>query len=403
MDTKDSGKTFAERAMAERLGLVPFSGIRKVFDKVKELEAAGKDVIHWQIGRPDFDTPGHIKEAAAAALRRGEVHYAPNLGIPALRKAIGARTTMDTGVPVDGETQTCVTAGANEAILVSMLAFINPGDEILVPDPNWHHYKSCASLAGGIPVEVPVGIENGFSMSPEEVEKRITPRTKMLCLTSPANPTGCVESAENLKALAAIASKHDLVVLADEIYSRIYYGEGKSAPSFYSVPGMPERTVIINGFSKTYAMDGWRLGWTVASEAMTRAILKVRQYTTVCVNTFIQYGAAEALNSDQSCVDYMVGEFSKRRTVMLEGLAGIPGVKVAEPEGAFYVFPDIRAFGRSSAEVADYLLNEHHIACVAGSVFGPSGEGYLRLAYSCSTEECRKGVDRLRTALATLK
>ena len=184
MDTKDSGKTFAEWAMAERLGLVPFSGIRKVFDKVKELEAAGKDVIHWQIGRPDFDTPGHIKEAAAAALKRGEVHYAPNLGIPALRKAIGARTTMDTGVPVDGETQTCVTAGANEAILVSMLAFVNPGDEVLVPDPNWHHYKSCACLAGGIPVEVPVSIENGFSMSPDEVEKRITPRTKMLCLTS---------------------------------------------------------------------------------------------------------------------------------------------------------------------------------------------------------------------------
>ncbi|HSV57180.1 MAG TPA: pyridoxal phosphate-dependent aminotransferase, partial [Magnetospirillaceae bacterium] len=382
-----STKTLAERVAADRLSLVPFSGIRKVFDKVKDLEAAGKDVIHWQIGRPDFDTPQHIKDAAAAALRRGEVHYAPNLGIPSLRKAIAARTEIDTGVWVDAEKQTCVMAGANEGILVAMLAFVNPGDEVLVPSPNWHHYKSCAALAGGTPIEIPTRIEDGFALSPAEVERRITSRTKMLCLTSPANPTGCVESLDNLNALADLARRHDLLVMADEIYARIYYGEGGTAPSVYSLPGMPERTILINGFSKTYAMDGWRLGWTVASEALTRAILKVRQYSTVCVNTFIQYGAAEALSADQACVDRMVGEFSRRRDVLLEGLARIPGVRIAEPLGAFYVFPEIRSFGKTSEQVADYLLDSHQIATVAGSVFGPEGEGHLRISYSCSTEE----------------
>lgn len=391
-----------DAAAAQRLGQVPFSGIRKVFDKVKELETQGKDVIHWQIGRPDFDTPSHIKQAASAALERGEVHYAPNLGIPSLRKAIGARTALDTGVPVDGEKQAIVMAGANEGIMVAMLAFINPGDEVLVSNPNWHHYKSCASLAGGVPVEVPTYEKNGFAMDPDDVARLITPRTKMLCVTSPGNPTGAVQSKESLEALAKLAIKHNLVVLSDEIYARIYYGKGVVAPSIYSIPGMPERTIIINGFSKTYSMDGWRLGWTVASEQVTRALLKVRQYTTVCVNTFIQHGAALALTADQSCVDEMVGQFARRRKVMLDGLRAIPGVTVPEPDGAFYVFPSVKAFGTSDF-VANYLLEEHHIASVSGSVFGSAGEGYLRLAYSCSTEECERGVARMAQALAALK
>lgn len=387
---------------ASRLDQIPFSGIRKVFDKVKELESAGKDVIHWQIGRPDFDTPAHIKQAAIDALQRGEVHYAPNLGLPALRKAIGVRTTLDDGVKVDGEKQAIVMAGANEGIITAMLALVNPGDEVLVSDPNWHHYKAIITLAGGIPVEVPTRAEDGFAMTADQVGRLITKRTKMLCITSPGNPTGCVQSKESLEALAALAIKHDLFVMSDEIYARIYYGQGAVAPSIYSIPGMAERTVIINGFSKTYAMDGWRLGWTVASEDITRAILKIRQYTTVCVNTFIQHGAAAGLNGDQACVDTMVKEFSRRRTIMLDGLRSIPGVTVPEPLGAFYVFPDISAYGKTSAELGDYLLNDHAIATVAGSVFGASGEGHLRMAYSCSAEECAKGLERLRTALASI-
>ena len=392
-----------EAAMAARLQSVPFSGIRKVFDKVKELETAGRDVIHWQIGRPDFDTPEHIKQATIDSLNRGEVHYAPNLGTLELRRAIGARTTLDNGVRVDGEKQAIVMAGANEGIMVAMLAFVNPGDEVIVANPNWHHYKSCVSLAGGVPVEVSASEANGFSLDPDEVERAITPRTKMLCITSPGNPTGCVQSAESLAALAAIAVRHNLLVLSDEIYSRIYYGKGKVAPSIYSIPGMAERTIIINGFSKTYSMDGWRLGWTVASEQLTRAILKVRQYTTVCVNTFIQHGAAVALSADQSCVDMMVGEFAKRREILLKGLRAIPGLSVVEPLGAFYVFPNISSFGKTSAEMADYLLNDHGIATVAGSVFGGAGEGCLRIAYSCSTAECERGVARLASALDAIR
>jgi len=389
--------------MSARLQTVPFSGIRKVFDKVKELESAGRDVIHWQIGRPDFDTPAHIKQAAAEALQRGEVHYAPNLGTPALRRAIGARTAIDTGIAVDGEKQSVVMAGANEGIIVSMLAFINPGDEVIIANPNWHHYKSCVSLAGGIPVEVTAAEANGFTMDPDEVESRITSRTKMLCITSPGNPTGCVQSRESLEALARIAMRHNLLVLSDEIYARIYYGKESVAPSIYSIPGMAERTIIINGFSKTYSMDGWRLGWTVASEQLTRAILKVRQYTTVCVNTFIQSGAAVALSADQTCVQEMVREFAKRREILLRGLRAIQGVTVAEPMGAFYVFPNIKTFGKSSADLADWLLSEHGIATVAGSVFGDAGEGYLRIAYSCSTSECERGVARLASALESLR
>lgn len=404
MESSKNMPAFSPEAfMSARLQTVPFSGIRKVFDKVKELETAGRDVIHWQIGRPDFDTPAHIKQAATEALQRGEVHYAPNLGTPALRRAIGARTSIDTGVAVDGEKQAVVMAGANEGIIVSMLAFINPGDEVIIANPNWHHYKSCVSLAGGVPVEVAATEANGFTLDPEEVESRITSRTKMLCITSPGNPTGCVQTKDSLEALAHIAMRHNLLVLSDEIYARIYYGKEPVAPSIYSIPGMAERTIIINGFSKTYSMDGWRLGWTVASEQLTRAILKVRQYTTVCVNTFIQSGAAVALSADQTCVQEMVGEFAKRRGILLRGLSAIQGVTVAEPMGAFYVFPNIKTFGRSSADLADWLLSEHGIATVAGSVFGDAGEGYLRIAYSCSTSECERGVERLATALGSLR
>jgi aminotransferase len=392
-----------EKLAADRVHGVPFSGIRKVFEAVRAMEAEGRDVIHWQIGRPDFDTPEHIKRAATAALERGEVHYAPNVGIPSLRQAIAERTRLDTGVSIDWQKQVIVMAGANEGIMVAMLAFINPGEEVLVADPNWHHYKSCVTLAGGRPVEVPTRAEGNFSSEPEVVASRITDRTKMLCITSPGNPTGCVESRQNLEALAELARKHNLLVLMDQIYNRIYYGEEEVAPSIFSFEGMPERTVIVNGFSKTYSMDGWRLGWTVASPELTQALLKVRQYTTVCVNTFIQHGAAEALSGDQSCVGEMVGAFAERRNIIVDGLKAIEGVRLVEPEGAFYAFPDIGRFGKSSAEVAEYLLREHGIATVAGSVFGTAGEGHLRIAYSCSTEECRRGIDRLHQALSQLR
>jgi aspartate/methionine/tyrosine aminotransferase len=388
---------------AQRLSLVPFSGIRKVFESVRQLEQQGKDIIHWQIGRTDFDTPENVKKATADSMNRGDVHYAPNRGVPALRKAIAGRTKLETGIDVDPETQIIVMSGANEGIMVSMQAFIDPGDEVIIPNPNWHHYKSCVSIAGGVPVEVATSADKNFSLRAEKVEKVITDRTKMICITSPGNPTGCVEDEENLKALAALAIKYNLIVLSDEIYARIYFGEGKTAPSIYTIPGMQERTIIINGFSKTYSMDGWRLGWTLASPELTMHLLKIRQYTTVCVNTFIQHGAAAGLNGDQSIIEQRIAEFSKRRDIIKEGLEAIDGVTLPNPEGAFYAFPNVSSFGKSSQEIADYLLFEHGIATIAGSIFGSAGEGHIRIAYSCSTEECRRGVERLKSALVALK
>jgi aminotransferase len=389
---------------ADRLNTVPFSGIRRVFDAVKKLEDEGRDVIHWQIGRTDFDTPQHVKDAAAASMARGDVHYSPNRGVPALRNAIAARAKLDSGLDVDPETQVIVMAGANEGIMVSMLAFINPGDEVIIPNPNWHHYKSTVSLAGGVPVEVETTEADNFSLKAELVAEKITPKTKMICVTSPGNPTGCSEPMENLKAIADLAIKHNLIVISDEIYNRIYFGDGgETSPSIYSVPGMAERTIVINGFSKTYSMDGWRLGWTVASPELTMHILKIRQYTTVCVNTFIQHGAAAGLSGDQKIIEERIAEFGERRKIIVEGLQSIPGVTLAVPDGAFYAFPNLSSFGKSSKEIADYLLFDHGIATVAGSVFGSAGEGHVRIAYSCSTEECRRGIDRLKEALAALK
>jgi len=388
---------------ADRLGTVPFSGIRRVFDAVKKLEDEGRDVIHWQIGRTDFDSLQTAKDAAAASMQRGEVHYSPNRGVPALRKAIAARAKIDSGLDVDQETQVIVMAGANEGIMVSMMAFINPGDEVIIPNPNWHHYKSTVALAGGVAVEVETSEKDNFSLRADLVAEKITPRTKMICVTSPGNPTGCTEPMENLKAIAELAIKHNLIVISDEIYNRIYFGGGETSPTIYSIPGMAERTIVINGFSKTYSMDGWRLGWTVASPELTMHLLKIRQYTTVCVNTFIQHGAAAALSGDQTEISRRIDEFGARRKIIVEGLQSIPGVTLAVPDGAFYAFPNLSSFGKSSKEIADYLLFEHGIATVAGSVFGSAGEGHVRIAYSCSTEECERGIDRLKTALDALR
>ncbi len=386
---------------ANRLEEIPFSGIRKVFDAVAKLEGEGRDVIHWQIGRTDFDTPEHIKQGAAESLARGDVHYAPSTGVPALRKGIAHRTEVDTGVEVNPDTQVIVMAGANEGIMVSMLALVNPGDEVIIAQPNWHHYKSCTALAGGVPVEVMTKEENDFALRAEDIEAVLTPKTKLVCLTSPGNPTGCTIPESELAKIAELAVRRNFMVMSDEIYARIYYGDAPCAPSIFSQPGMAERTVIINGFSKFYSMDGWRLGWTVASPEITRHLLKIRQYTTVCVNTFIQHGAARGVLEDQAPMEAMTREFDKRRRVISEGLRAIEGVTLAEPTGAFYAFPNVKVFGETSGEVADYLLNEYAIATVNGAVFG--GEGYLRIAYSCSTEECERGVERLAAALEQLR
>lgn len=380
---------------------IPFSGIRKVFEKAKRLEEEGQRVINLGIGRPDFDTPAHIKQAAKEALDAGMVHYSSNYGLPELREAIAARLERDNGLTYDPNGEIIVTVGANEAVLMSMAATLNPGDEVIIPDPAWLHYFYCARLVGAVPVAVPLRQEKEFKLDPDDVARAITPRMRMLVVTTPHNPTGSVLDEEILQALADIAERYDLLVLSDEIYDKIIY-DGVRHISFATLPGMRERTLTVNGFSKTYAMDGWRLGYVAAPRALIALLIRVHQYTTVCATTFIQMGAVAAYRGPQDCVAEMAAEFDRRRQYLIPALNEIEGISCVRPQGAFYAFPSIKATGKSSAEIADFLLEEAKVALIPGSAFGQYGEGYLRIAYSNPLENIQEAVERIKTALGKM-
>jgi len=392
---------------------VPPSGIREVMARAAELKAAGRDVINWHIGRPDFDTPEHIKRACASALDRGAVHYAPTAGLPALREALASRHALERGLAGTRAEQVVVTNGAMEAVTCSMLALLDPGDEVIVPEPCWANVKWAAVLAGGVPVTVDTELSDGFQLCPSGVRAAVTPRTKLLVIPSPGNPTGAVLGHDRLAELAAVAEEHDLLVLADDTYNRLFYGPGRApvAPSFASVPRMAERTVTIGTLSKTFAMDGWRLGWAIAPDGgegtapLAQAIARMRYYVSACSPTFTMHAAVEALLADQGCVEEMRTEYDARRRVIVEGLRRIPGVRVHEPEGAFYVFPHVAdaAPGVAPSSIARRLLEEHGIAAVDGEEFGAAGAGHLRIAYSCSLDECTRGVERLAAAFASMR
>ncbi|CAE8627561.1 unnamed protein product, partial [Polarella glacialis] len=377
------------RFTARVLG-IPGSGIREVMSKSQALRAAGKDVINWHIGRPDFDTPSHIKEACSAAMAAGHVHYAPANGIPALREAIAAQAMSvksrdEFNLPSKGCAQG---NGGMEAVTVTLHSIIEAGDEVIVPSPNWPNLKWAVVLAGGVPVEVPLcqGV-----LTADAIAGAVTEKTKAVVLSSPGNPVGTVTSAHELERIAAVVKEKDLLVLSDETYSRLFYGgntPGAVAPSIMAVPAMAERTVVLSTFSKTYAMDGWRLGWALlptVSEATL--VAKTRYYFSACSPTFTQYAGVAALTQSQDCVAEMLAEYDARRRVLVDGISSIPGVSLpgGSPEGAFYVFPDVSELG-SSAEIASRLLEDHHIAVIDGGVFGAEGEGHLRIAYACSTE-----------------
>jgi len=386
---------------AERMKHIPFSGIRKVFEKAKRLEEEGQRVVNLGIGRPDFDTPAHIKQAAKEALDAGMVHYSSNYGLPELREAIAARLERDNGLTYDPNGEIIVTVGANEAVLMSMAATLNPGDEVIIPDPAWLHYFYCARLVGAVPVAVPLREEKEFKLDPDDVARAITPRMRMLVVTTPHNPTGSVLDEEILQALADIAERYDLLVLSDEIYDKIIY-DGVRHISFATLPGMRERTLTVNGFSKTYAMDGWRLGYVAAPRALIALLIRVHQYTTVCATTFIQMGAVAAYRGPQDCVAEMAAEFDRRRQYLIPALNEIEGISCVRPQGAFYAFPSIKATGKSSAEIADFLLEEAKVALIPGSAFGQYGEGYLRIAYSNPLENIQEAVERIKTALGKM-
>jgi aspartate/methionine/tyrosine aminotransferase len=377
---------------------IPFSGIRKVFEEVNRRTAAGEDIIHLELGRPDFDTPVHIKEAAKRALDEGKVHYSSNYGFPELRKAIARKLKQDNGLSYDPAAEIIVTVGTNEAVFMAMMAFLDPGDEVLIPDPCWLHYFYCAQMAGAVPISVPVREGNEFNPQVDEFRSLITPKTRMIVINTPNNPTGAVYSLEALEELAQLARETELFVLSDEIYEKMIY-EGNRHFSIGGFPGMRERTITVNGFSKIYAMTGWRLGYAAADHELVKAMIRIHQYTTVCATSFAQWGAVEALEGPQNEAEMMAREFGRRRKLVYAALQEMPGIEVVEPKGAFYIFPNIKALGKSAEELSWYLLDEAKIAVVPGTVLGEFGTDYIRISYANSYENLEKAMERMRAAL----
>lgn len=387
--------------VASRMDDIRFAGIRRVFEKAGRLEAEGRKIVHFEIGRPDFDTPVHIKEAAKIALDQGFVHYTPNNGLPALREALAMRLQADKGIMYDPIKEIFPTAGGQEALYLCFMSFLNAGDEVLVPDPSFDPFTLIVKLAGGVPVKIPLQSERNFAYDLDFAAKALTSRTKAIIVNSPHNPTGSVLSPAQYQELVDFAVKHDLLVISDEAYDRMVY-EGKFiSPAAF--PGMKERTIICGSLSKTYAMTGWRIGYLAAPEAIIDAAHRLQQNVLISLNTFAQYGAVAGLNGPQDCVDAMMVEFNRRRRLVLDMLRQTPGLTLeGVPQGAFYVFPRITLPNASSAQVADYLLEEAGVALVDGASFGDGGTGFLRISYAVSYDDCRLGLERVAEAMSAL-
>lgn len=376
---------------------IPFSGIRKVTESVAKLEKEGKDIISLSIGRPNFDTPAHIKEAAKKSLDEGHIFYTSNYGTESLRQAVADKLKRDNGLDYE-MSDVIVTVGANQAVSIAMTALLDPGDEVLVPNPSWLHYFYCADLVGAKTVSYPLLEENNFNVVPEDIEKLVTPKTKMVIVNSPNNPTGSVLSKESLQAIADIAEKYDLVVLSDEIYEKLIYDDSVHH-SIASLPGMRDRTVMIHGVSKSYSMTGWRIGFAVtANKEFISAMIRVLQYTVTCANSFAQDGAEVALNGPQDCVEDMRQQFDRRRKLVYDRINKIEGLSCIAPKGAFYCFVNIKKLGMSDEEASNYYINEAGVAMVPGSAFGEYGEGYLRVSFANSYENIEKAMDRIARA-----
>ncbi len=367
--------------------------------RARALEATGRSVIHLEIGEPDFDTPANIRAAAKKALDEGFTHYPPFMGLPALREAIAADVSARKGVPAKAD-HVIVTPGAKPVMYYAMLALIEPGDEVIVPDPGYPIYESMARFAGGTPVPLPIRQENEFRADLDELESLITKKTRMLVVNSPANPTGGLFTREDIERIAELALRHDLVVLADEIYGRIVY-EGEHV-SIASLPGMLERTIILDGFSKTFAMTGWRLGYAVLPEPLIFPFGRLLINSVSGVSTFSQVAAIEALTGPQDEVEAMVEEFRARRDLVVDGLNAIPGIRCIQPHAAFYVFPDISATGLDGAALAEALLHEAGVSVLAGTAFGHLGRAHIRISYANSQANIIEALARIRTVVEPL-
>lgn len=372
----------------------------EVLMRARALEAEGRDVIHLEVGEPDFDTPENIIEAGATALRSGWTHYGPAPGDPALRQAIVAYINGTRGLAYTPE-QVVVTPGGKPVMFFLILALLEAGDEAIYPDPGFPIYRSMIDFTGAKAVPIPLREGSGFSLDVDELASLINERTKLLIINSPANPTGGVLSRSDLEAIARLAVEHDLIVMADEIYAElIYEGEHISIATF---PGMAERTVILDGFSKTYAMTGWRLGYGLFPVELAAAVSKLMVNSVSCTSVAVQQAGIEALTGPQDRVAEFREAFRRRRTLVVDGLKAIDGVSCVLPKGAFYAFPNITGTGRTSKEFADLLLEEYGVAAIAGTSFGDAGEGYLRLSYANSEENLAKALERIETAVGAVR
>jgi aspartate/methionine/tyrosine aminotransferase len=379
--------------LSERMARLGTETAFDVLVRARALEAQGRNVVHLEIGEPDFDTPSHICDAAVSALKGGATHYGPAAGLPELREAIAEDSTQRRGVRATPE-MVVVTPGGKPIMFFVILALVDPRDEVLYPNPGYPIYESMIRYIGGVPVPVRLLEEKGFALDVDQLCDRVGPKTRLIILNYPHNPTGGTIPEAGLRAIADVAAKHGVPVLADEIYGRILYdGEHRSIAA---MPGMESLAIVLDGFSKTYAMTGWRLGYGVMPAPMAQVVAKLQTNATSCTATFSQIAAVTALKGDQSSVDRMTAEFHRRREAIVDGLRTIPGFQCVRPKGAFYVFPNITGTGFSSRALADRLLDEAGVAGLSGTAFGEFGEGYLRFSYANSMENIQEALRRIR-------
>ena len=364
------------------------SGIRAFFDMANEIP----DVISLGVGEPDFDTPWHIREAGIQALQSGKTFYTSNAGLQELRAAISSYTKRKTGLTYNPENQIIVTVGGSEAIDLALRALLNAGDEVIYLEPGFVSYYPCIKLADGVPVPIRLTEENRFRLKPEQLEAAVTPKSKVLILSYPNNPTGAVMEKEDLEALLPVIQKHDLIVISDEIYGELTYGVKHC--SIAGLPGMEQRTIIINGFSKSFAMTGWRLGYALGNHEIIEQMVKIHQFAVMCAPTISQYAAIEAMEQGDGDIEAMRESYDQRRKFLYHELQRL-GLPCFEPQGAFYMFPNIREFGLSSGEFALKLLKEEKVAVVPGDSFGECGEGFVRISYAASLQNLKEAVNRI--------
>ena len=368
---------------------VPPSGIRKYFDIAAEME----DVVSLGVGEPDFITPWSIRESCVHGLEQGYTSYTANRGMLELREEIAAHYASRYGISYDPAKDILITVGVSEALDIAMRAILSPGDEVLIPEPCYVSYQACVTFAGGKPVPVAAKLENDFRITPEELEPHVTKRTKALLIGYPNNPTGAVMAKDDLQKIATFAEKHDLIVVSDEIYGDLTYG-GMEHTAFSSLPGMKERTILLNGFSKAYAMTGWRIGYALGNPDFIAAMTKIHQYTMLCAPITAQIAAVEALRRGEKYMKKMVAEYDRRRRLIYDGFQKL-GLSCFEPKGAFYIFPNITSSGYTDEEFAENLLIKEHVALVPGSAFGESGKGHIRCSYATSIDKISEALARI--------